>query len=311
MIEEINKKTYDPNLYFSSLESSNYGRVSKRHSNDKNNEQKNSRQAKRINYSLAGMEAQIYNKRNNETDNDSYDDVENQATEAKNNSYNLQNVLSSNRRFLELDTENYSDIKYVPQLLSALTGLSRDQIDNKTSLTLGNGRDGTTIHNSNFTILNSNSNERGGISESKRLIAKKYDIPKNLHLLYNCTKPSTLFLTNTTKSDTLSVNVDNNRKKRKNTRGPGINNSKSSPSLKRILISKRTLYSYLDGLDRLNFKIICSNVYNKKYFKVLSLMHICSICGDNNNLSQCKLCQTKICSKLKCYELHMETRCGR
>ncbi|KAL6940726.1 hypothetical protein ACO0QE_004639 [Hanseniaspora vineae] len=268
-IEEIDRKTYNPNVYFSSAD--NF-RVNKRAF--KKTEGGSRLGKKKINYSLADMETQIYQRSQagHETGG-TEDGVGTSGASVSANNGNLggkvssqvseRQMLQSEKRFFELDTENTSDLKYVPQLLSSLTGINKDKlIDSSASL-------------------------------SQQRVSKRFEMPKNIKLLYKCTKPP-----------------DNLLKKSKVHNNRSVNTNKNKTTLmKKILSSKRSLSSYIEGLDRLNFKIIFKNVYNKRFFKVLRLMNICSNCGNSSNLSQCIKCHGKICNSVNCYILHGETRC--
>lgn len=122
-------------------------------------------------------------------------------------------------------------------------------------------------------------NAEGDTSSSVRH-KNKIEVPRTISLSYRSTKPPV--------------------PKRKNTN--------RIVALKKTLSSKRTLQSYLDTLDQVNRSIIYHNVSNKKFFKVLPVITICSVCGGYDSISSCVHCGSKICS-LKCFNLHNETRC--
>ncbi|CCE65119.1 hypothetical protein TPHA_0J02990 [Tetrapisispora phaffii CBS 4417] len=246
LVEEINPRTYNPNVYFTSLNGTK-GRqgVSK---NIKSTTI-SSRNSKRVNYSLADMEAKLYTSNADEVTEDStnHRDKKNSSNQSLPDKFSPADIIQSRKRFMELDTENKNDQYEVPGLLSTIFNINRDKIDS------------------------SGSNTRG---------KNKFDVPKNLKLSYKSTKPPA---TQKKPSHRLTA-------------------------LKRILSSKRTLQSYVEALDNVNRHIIFSNVYNKKYFKVLPFITICSICGGTDDLSGCINCGEKICS-VSCFKLHNDTRC--
>ncbi|CCD26871.1 Vps71p NDAI_0I03030 [Naumovozyma dairenensis CBS 421] len=261
LVEEIDKKTYNPNVYFTSADpQSRSSRVnSKRKSSLSSGG--SSRSMKRVNYSLADMESKLYTK--NPDDNHSTNDNSNSNSNDKLNKdmlnkFTQQEIIQSKRRFMELDTENVKDLFEIPTLLSSITGINKDNI----------GSNSTTIQN---TTTN------GSLSRTNK---NKFELPKNFHLNYRSTRLP--------------------KPKRKNTH--------RLVALKKTLTSKRPLNTYLDTLNQVDRSIILNNVYNKKYFKVLPLITICSICGGYNSISSCVKCSNKICS-LRCYRLHNETRC--
>lgn len=268
-IEEIDRKSYNSNVYFSSADSF---KVSKRAFNKSAGSSRLGK--KKINYSLADMETQIYQRSQAENETgESEDGASINKTNVAGNRGNAggkltnqaseRQMLQSEKRFFELDTENASDFKYVPQLLSSLTGINKDKLMDSS------------------------------VSLSQQRVSKRFEMPKNIKLLYKCTMPPTDLL---------------RKSKIHSNRSENTNKSKAT-LIKKILSSKRSLSSYIEGLDRLNFKIIFKNVYNKRFFKVLRLMNICSNCGNSSNLSQCKKCHGKICNSVNCYILHSETRC--
>ncbi|SCU88725.1 LAMI_0D11122g1_1 [Lachancea mirantina] len=254
LVEEINWKTYNPNVYFTSVNAAN---PASRNRISKTTSSAGFRNNKRINYSLADLEVRLYSQQDSATK---------QANGSKSDSgkktaaerHNQQEVLKSRRRLLEIDTENPHDTSDVPHLMSSLTGLTRDRIDSA-----GGG-----------------STSQGLSSSINRPSKNKFDIPKNLDMLYRSVKPPV--------------------PKRKNTN--------RVVALKKTLSSRRPLMSFLDTLDQVNKSIICHNVYNKKYYKVLPVITVCSICGGYNSISSCVRCGNKICS-LRCFTLHNETRC--
>lgn len=244
LVEEINKKTYDPNVYYTSLDSRNAS-----HARSKVNKSSSAyRSTKRVNYSLADLENKLYAQRQ-----DTEDTSDTSETPIQDR-YTQQQIIQSKKRYMELDTENQKDLVDVPSLLSAITGINRNRIDSASN-TAGNG--GSSIRHKN-----------------------KIEIPKNIHLTYRSTKPPV--------------------PKRKNTN--------RIVALKKTLSSRRSLQSYLDTLDQVNKSIIYHNVINKKFFKVLPVITICSVCGGYDSISSCVQCGSKICS-LRCFNLHNETRC--
>ncbi|CCC70117.1 hypothetical protein NCAS_0E00470 [Naumovozyma castellii] len=256
LVEEIDKRTYNPNVYFTSADPQH--RTYRPNKVIKNGQTitTNSRSVKRINYSLADMEAKLYNQRPTDVDFGS-------STSDSNNKMMLmdkftqQEIIQSKRRFMELDTENIKDLNEIPNLLSSLTGLNKDKIDSNSVAVSNTGAD-----------------------SSSRSNRHRFEIPKTIHLSYRCTRPP--------------------RPKRKNTN--------RIVALKKTLVTKRTLHTYFDTLDSVTRSIVLNNVYNKRYFKVLPLITICSICGGYDSISSCVRCSNKICS-LRCYKLHNETRC--
>ncbi|QLQ78279.1 hypothetical protein HG537_0A05260 [Torulaspora globosa] len=244
LVEEINKKTYDPNVYYTSLDS----QVAS-HARTKVNKNSNVyRSTKRINYSLADLESKLYTQRQ---------DVEDSSASNQGSildKYTQQQIIQSKKRCMELDTENQKDLIDVPSLLGAITGIHRNRIDTGGATAAGGG---SSIRHKN-----------------------KIEIPKNIHLTYRSTKPP--------------------MPKRKYTN--------RVVALKKTLSSKRSLQSYLETLDQVNKSIIYHNVTNKKFFKVLPVITICSVCGGYDSISSCIHCGSKICS-LRCFNLHNETRC--
>lgn len=245
LVEEINWKSYNPNVYFTSLEgpSARSNRVNK----NKNASISSSRSTKRINYSLADLEAKLYTT-SNSNENGSENDTSSSGHTIS-DKYSQSQIIQSKKRFMELDTENVNEQSEVPSLLSTLTGINRDKIESSSGT--GSGR-------------------------SKN----KFDIPKNLDLSYNSTKLPA--------------------QKRKNTN--------RIVAVKKILSSKRSLQSFVETLDNVNKHVIFNNVYNKKFFKVLPFITICSVCGGTEGISGCVSCGEKICS-VNCFKLHNETRC--
>lgn len=153
-VEEINLRTYNPNVYFSSLNQPQYSsKVSKQSQTSARN--------KRVNYSLADLEAKIYNQsKTSEADASSRPDGSEKHA--------LPGLLRSNKRFMELDTENYQDLREVTTLLSNITGLNKDKIDQ--------------------TITGIVSEQQAG-SNSARQRVTKFDLPKSMNLLYKSSKP--------------------------------------------------------------------------------------------------------------------------
>ncbi|SCU88819.1 LANO_0D03158g1_1 [Lachancea nothofagi CBS 11611] len=254
-VEEINSKTHSSDVYFTSV---NAAGPSGRNRITKTTTASGVRNNKRVNYSLSDLEAKIYAQKNgNEGDsqNSNFITTTNTALER----YSPQELLKSRRRFMELDTENVQDIKDVSYLMSSVTGISKDRIDSSS----GSGSGGGSTPNVNRSSRN------------------KFELPKNMELMYRSTKPPVV--------------------KKKNTN--------RVVALKKTLASKRPLTSYLDALDQVNRSIIYHNVYNKKFFKVLPVITICSICGGYNSISGCVNCGNKICS-LRCFNLHNDTRCN-
>ncbi|CAH02683.1 Vps71p [Kluyveromyces lactis] len=245
-VEEINVRTYNPNIYFSSLNQTHQSaRVSKQSQTSARN--------KRVNYSLADLEAKIYN----QPKGSDKDDI-NQLTGS--DKHALPDLLRSNKRFMELDTENYQDLREVTTLLSNITGLNKDKIDQTSTGIL--------------------SEQQSGSGSSRQRMAK-FDLPKSMNLLYKSSKPP--------------------RKSKKS--------SNRISALRKVLSSRRSLHSYLETLDQVNHTLIYSNVQNKKFFRVLPMIVTCSMCGGYSSISNCVVCNDKICS-LRCYELHSETRCN-
>lgn len=244
-MEEINKKTYNPNVYYTTLDpqSSSYrNKITK--NNKLSSSLSTSRSTKRVNYSLADLEHKLYTQRQDVNDNE----------ETSNNpsvldKFTQQEIIKSKKHHMELDTENQCDLTDVPAMLSSITGIKRDKIESS-------GGAGTTR------------------------TKNKFEMPKNIQLSYRSTKPPV--------------------PKRKNTN--------RIVALKKTLSSRRPLQSYLDTLDQVNKSIIYHNVTNKKFFKVLPVITVCSVCGGYSSISSCVQCGSKICS-LRCFNLHNETRC--
>ncbi|AAS50489.1 AAR123Cp [Eremothecium gossypii ATCC 10895] len=254
-VEEINLKTYDPDVYFTSIHartSSARNRIPKSLSTGSETNRPN----RRVNYSLADLENRIYNQRGSSQGADDTDKADSYSAER----YTQAELLKSNKRFMELDTENFGDARDVPYLMSALTGINKDRIDQAAT-----GISGGAVPT----------------QSSSNRARNKFELPKNMQMMYRCTRPPI--------------------PKRKNTN--------RIVALKKTLSSRRPLSSYLDALDHVNRSIIYNNVYNKKFTKVLPVVTVCSICGGYRSLSSCVKCMDKICS-LKCYTLHNETRCS-
>lgn len=255
LVEEIDKRHYNPNIYYTSLDPSARSFRSKTKIG-KNITNSQFRSVKRVNYSLADMEAKLYTKKDDETHGD--ENIEyNASTKEAMSKFTPQQIIQSKRRFMELDTENVQDLVDIPTLLSAISGMNKDKIDSNT----------TTISHFNQ-------------DSSSRTNRNKIDIPSNLIVSYRSTKPP--------------------KPKKKNTN--------RIVALKKVLLSKRSLHTYFDTMNQVERKCVLENVYNKKYFKVLPLITICSICGACDSLTGCVSCQDKICS-LKCFNIHNETRC--
>ncbi|SCU95133.1 LADA_0G13740g1_1 [Lachancea dasiensis] len=253
-VEEINLKTHSPDVYFTSV---NAAGPSGRNRITKTTTASGARNNKRVNYSLSDLEAKIYAQKGStdaEPQNSSFITTTSTALER----YTPQELLKSRRRFMELDSENPQDIKDVAYLMSSVTGISKDRIDASS----GSGQ-GT-----------------GSTSNVNRPGRNKFELPKNMELMYRSTKPPAV--------------------KKKNTN--------RIVALKKTLASKRPLTSYLDALDQVNRSIVFHNVYNKKFFKVLPVITVCSICGGYNSISGCVNCGNKVCS-LRCFNLHNDTRC--
>lgn len=255
LVEEIDKKRYNPNVYYTSLDPSARSFRSK-NKIGKNITNSQFRSVKRVNYSLADMEAKLYMKKEDENHNDDNLEYKASAKEAM-SKFTPQQIIQSKRRFMELDTENAQDLVEIPTLLSAISGMNKDKIDSNT----------TTISHSN----------QDSVSRSNR---NKIEIPNNILVSYRSTKPP--------------------KPKKKNTN--------RIIALKKVLLSKRSLHTYFDTMNQIERKCILQNVYNKKYFKVLPLITICSICGGCDSLTGCVNCHDKICS-LRCFNIHNETRC--
>ncbi|CCK68792.1 Vps71p KNAG_0B03500 [Huiozyma naganishii CBS 8797] len=253
LVEEIDKKTYNPNVYYTTADPQS------RSYRPKNGISKNAtsqyRSVKRINYSLADMEAKLYTQKKETGQTDENTGMKGSTLEAL-EKFTPQQIIQSKRRFMELDTENLQDLSDIPSLLSSLTGMNKDKIDSNTT-----------------TITNADSDA------ASRANRNKYEIPK-MQVSYRSTKPP--------------------KPKKKNTN--------RIASLKKIMLTKRPLNTYLDMMNQVDRSIILQNLSNKKYFKVLSLITICSICGGFDSISGCVKCGDKICS-LNCFTLHNETRC--
>ncbi|EDO14865.1 hypothetical protein Kpol_363p5 [Vanderwaltozyma polyspora DSM 70294] len=163
LVEEINWRTYNPNVYFTSIDgpSTRSNRVSKKTANASA-----SRSTKRVNYSLADLEARLYTASNeNEDGKDNDQTSSNSGMLAE--KYTEAQIIQSKKRFMELDTENFSEQSEVPGLLSSLTGISKDNIESSSG-------GGSNIRHKN-----------------------KFDIPKNLDLSYRSTKPTSTKRKNT------------------------------------------------------------------------------------------------------------------
>ena len=265
LVEEIDKKTYNPNLYYTSADpqTRSYRTKPKNHNANIHSQ---FRSVKRVNYSLADLEARLYSRpdesqqqKNTVSEHDSI--VEGGTTKGYLDRFTQQQIIQSKRRFMELNTENYGDLSDLPTLLSSLTGMNEGKIElNSTSLSRG-------------------AVEASGSSRSSRV---KFEIPRDVSELYDSTKP---------------------RKMQRKSTG-------RAAAVKKILSSKRQLHTYLDTLSEVDRSVILRNVYNKKYFRVLPLITVCSICGACRSISSCIRCGDKICS-LKCYRIHNDTRCTR
>ncbi|CCE89707.1 Vps71p TDEL_0A03750 [Torulaspora delbrueckii] len=241
LVEEINKKTYDPSVYYTSLDSQTSSHARSKVSKSLGS----SRSSKRVNYSLADLENKLYTQKQ-----DAADDSNQSRDSTILDKFTQQEIIQSKKRYMELDTENQKELVDVPSLLSAITGINRNKIDT------------------------------GNSNPSSVRQKNKIEIPKTIHLSYRSTKPPV--------------------PKRKNTN--------RVVALKKTLSSRRPLQSYLETLDQVNKSIIYHNVANKKYFKVLPVITICSVCGGYDSISSCVQCGNKICS-LRCFNLHNETRC--
>lgn len=251
LVEEINRKTYKPGSYFSSIHLDKPGSKS-------GCSKLFGKPNKRVNYSLADLEAKTYaQNRENLGESETSNDSTNINSFER---YSQQELIKSDKRFMELDTENYSDIKNVSFLMSSITGINKDRID-QTNTAISTGDSDSS------SIMNRSRN--------------KYELPKNIELMYRSNKPPAL--------------------KRKSTN--------KVIALKKTLSSKRPLTSYLDTLDQVSQSIIFNNVYNKKFSKVLPVITVCSICGGYDSISSCVQCHDKVCS-LRCFNLHNETRCS-
>lgn len=268
LVEEIDKKTYNPNIYYTSLDPQSRSYRSK-NKISKNVSSSQFRSVKRVNYSLADMEAKLYQQqemlqqpqKGDSKGSDNSTSIENSvfktSTKVALQKFTPEQILQSKRRFMELDTENLQDLTEIPTLLSAITGINKDKVDSNT----------TTI--SRFSgDMNSRSNRY------------KIEIPNSVYVSYRSTKPP--------------------KTKKKTTN--------RQTALKKILTRKRPLHFYIEAMNQSDRSVILQNVYNKKYFKVLPLMIICSICGGFDSISGCVKCGDKICS-LNCFNIHNETRC--
>lgn len=258
-VEEINWRTYNPDVYFTSVNaaapSSSKNRITKTTTSS------GSRNNRRVNYSLADLEAKMYGQKSGKEEDPNTATTSMTTTNSVLDRYTQQELLKSNKRFMELDTENFQDVKDVSHLMSSVTGINKDRID---ATSTGAASSAATVATSNVNRSNRN----------------KFELPKNVHMMYRSTKPPI--------------------PKRKNTN--------RIVALKKVLSSRRPLTSYLDTLGQMNRSIIYNNVYNKNFFKVLPVITICSICGGYKGISSCVQCGNKICS-LRCFNLHNETRC--
>ncbi|QLG72769.1 hypothetical protein HG535_0D04780 [Zygotorulaspora mrakii] len=156
LVEEIDKRTYDPNVYFTSHDPASLSRSRSRVSKPN----ASSRSTKRINYSLADLENKLFNQQrepNNESSNPGHNDTNLNMLDK----FTQKEVLQSKKRCLELDMENQKDIVEVPSLLSTITGVDRNKIE------VSSGSNGT------------------GVIRHKN----KIEVPKNIHLSYRSTKP--------------------------------------------------------------------------------------------------------------------------
>lgn len=252
LVEEIDKRTYDPNVYYTSADPQTRSfRVKKKN----NSAQSNFRSVKRVNYSLSDLEAKLYTQQDSSQSQQELG-INKGSTKYVLDRFSQQEIMQSKRRFMELNTENLNDLSEIPSLMSSLTGVNRDKINSDT----------TTVSQTS--------------SDSTSRARNKFEIPKGLQLSYRSTKKPK----------------------------PAKKNTNRIVALKKILISKRQLHTYLDTLSQIDRSVILHNVYNKKYFKVLPLITTCSICGGYNSISSCVKCSDKICS-LKCYRMHNEARC--
>ncbi|AHY76425.1 ADI_G0046220.mRNA.1.CDS.1 [Saccharomyces cerevisiae] len=274
LVEEIDKKTYNPDIYFTSLDPQ-----ARRYTSKKINKQgtiSTSRPVKRINYSLADLEARLYTSRS-EGDGNSIsrqDDRNSKNSHSFEERYTQQEILQSDRRFMELNTENFSDLPNVPTLLSDLTGVPRDRIESTTK-PISQTSDGLSALMGGSSFVKEHSKYGHGW-------VLKPETLREIQLSYKSTKLP--------------------KPKRKNTN--------RIVALKKVLSSKRNLHSFLDSalLNLMDKNVIYHNVYNKRYFKVLPLITTCSICGGYDSISSCVNCGNKICS-VSCFKLHNETRC--
>lgn len=268
LVEEIDKKTYNRNIYYTSLDPQSRVYRSKNQVS-KNVTSSQFRSVKRVNYSLADMEAKIYQQQQQQqlsqtgTSKDTNSSIlmENSvlktSTKEALQKFTPQQILQSKRRFMELDTENVQDLMEIPTLISAITGVNKDKVDSNTT-TISQLKGTTNVRSNRYKI----------------------DIPKSIHVSYRSTKPP--------------------KTKKKTTN--------RQAALKKILTIKRPLHFYIESMNQSDKSVILHNVYNKKYFKVLPLMIICSICGGFDGISGCVKCGDKICS-LNCFNIHKETRC--
>ncbi|SMN17826.1 similar to Saccharomyces cerevisiae YML041C VPS71 Nucleosome-binding component of the SWR1 complex, which exchanges histone variant H2AZ (Htz1p) for chromatin-bound histone H2A [Maudiozyma saulgeensis] len=254
LVEEIDKRTYDPNIYYTSADPHTRSFRGKKQKNSSNSS--TFRSVKRVNYSLADLEAKLYMSQDNaKSQQDNH--IAKGATKYVRDRFSQQQIMQSKRRFMELNTENLGDLSEIPTLLSSSTGINRDKINSDT----------TTV-------------SQGSSDSSSRSSRNKFEIPKSILLSYKSTKPL--------------------KPKKKSTN--------RIVALRKVLVSKRPLHTYFDMLSHVDKSVILHNVYNKKYFKVLPLITVCSICGGYDSISSCVKCGDKVCS-LKCYNLHNEARC--
>ncbi|CCF57548.1 hypothetical protein KAFR_0C05570 [Kazachstania africana CBS 2517] len=161
LVEEIDKKTYNPNVYFTTSDPQSYRTKNKV---GKSSGSSQFRSVKRVNYSLTDLEARLYATKPDGKGNDNENLPGNNSTNSYLDRYTPQQIMQSQRRFMELNTENLSDLKDIPSLLSSITGYDKDKISSSTS----------TISQIDSDL-------------SARAAKNKWEIPKSLQYSYKST----------------------------------------------------------------------------------------------------------------------------
>lgn len=162
LVEEIDRRTYDPNIYYTSADANTRSFRAKKH---KANSKSNFRSVKRVNYSLADLEAKLYTKPDAQSSQQD-SNIARGSTKYVLDRFSQQQIMQSKRRFMELNTENLGDMSEIPTLLSSSTGINRDKITSDT----------TTV-------------SQLGTDASSRSVRNKFEIPKGLNMTYRSTKP--------------------------------------------------------------------------------------------------------------------------